>query len=86
MEELERFKELKENIDTLSAKKIRLDERYQNQRAQLDSLLKEIKNKGFDPQKLSETRKEKEEELRKLLSKLEEETKEVSTKLAEIEE
>lgn len=86
MEELERFKNLKQKIEGLSAKKIRLDERYQNQRTQLDNLLKEIKGKGFDPQKLSETRKEKEEELRQLLSKLEEETQEVSTKLAEIEE
>lgn len=85
MNEVERFKQIKEKIQTLSSQKIRLDERYQNQRAKLDDLLKEITAKGFDPQKLSETREAKETELKSLLDEIEMEANKVESELKSIE-
>jgi hypothetical protein len=85
MNEVERFKSIKEDIDRLSGQKIRLDERYQNQRQKLDELLKEIAAKGFDPQKLSEIREEKETELKKLLDELEQSVQKVEEELKAIE-
>jgi len=86
MDEIERFKKIQDNIEEISSKKIRLDERYRAQRAQLESLISEITSKGFDPKKLSETRQQKEEELKQLLDKLEKDIFDLNEKLKAIEE
>jgi hypothetical protein len=85
MDSVQRFKELKEKIDALSAEKIRVDERYKTERAKLEKLLKEIATKGYDPAKLAETKTQKEQELSKMLLDLEAKVAEVSSKLSMIE-
>jgi len=86
MNEIERFKELKETITTISDKKIRIEERYKNLTEQLEKLIKEITDKGYDPKKLSEIRTEKEATLKKQLQELEIKVTEAQNKLDEIEE
>ena len=85
MEEAQRFIQLKETVDQLSDKKIRLEERFKNEKEKLEKLLKEITEKGYDPQKLSETRKEKEGELKKAVDDLEEKIRKTAEKLNAIE-
>lgn len=85
MNEVERFEELKKETDALSDKKIRIEERFNNEKNRLEELITEIKEKGYDPKKLTETRKLKEEELKKLLEKLESQVKETKEKLNLIE-
>ena len=71
MDEMERFKKVKEIISTISDQKIRLEERFKNEKANLEKLLAEITEKGYDPKKLTETREEKEKQLKKQLKELE---------------
>jgi hypothetical protein len=85
MDTVQRFKDLKEKIDKLSAEKIRIDERYKSEREKLEKLLKEIAAKGYDPKKLAETKALKEQELEKMLVELETKVAEVSSKLSGIE-
>jgi hypothetical protein len=85
MDSVQKFKELKEKIDTLSAEKIRVDERYKTERSKLEKLLKEIAAKGYDPAKLAEAKTQKEQELSKMLLELEAKVAEVSSKLNLIE-
>jgi septation ring formation regulator EzrA len=85
MDAIQRFKELKEQIDKLSAHKIRIDERYKTEREKLEKILKEIASKGYDPTKLSEVKSLKESELTETLSDLEAKVKEISSKLNIIE-
>lgn len=85
MDNTQRFKVLKDEVSALSNKKIRLEERFNNEKANLEKLLKEITSKGYDPQKLSDTRKEKEETIAKLLTDLEAEVITIKEKLNLIE-
>lgn len=85
MNETERFKKVKEEVGNISNQKIRLEERFKNEKANLEKLLKEIKEKGYDPKKLTETRQEKEDLLQKLLTELEISVKETKQKLNLIE-
>jgi len=85
MDNVQRFKDLKEKIDTLSTEKIRIDERYKTERGKLEKLLKEIQGKGYDPTKLSETKVLKEKELQATLTDLETKVNEISSKLSSIE-
>lgn len=85
MDNVQRFKDLKEKIDTLSTEKIRIDERYKTERGKLEKLLKEIQGKGYDPTKLSETKALKEKELQAALADLETKVNEISSKLSSIE-
>jgi chromosome segregation ATPase len=82
---VERFKELKEQIDKLKDSKTRIDERHKSERDKLEKLIKEITSKGYDPTKLSEVKTAKEAELEKTLSDLEAKVAEVSSKLSVIE-
>lgn len=81
----EKFTELKQDIDEMSDRKIRLEERFKTKTKDLEKLLKEINEKGYDPKKLSEIRKEKEEQLEKLLGELETEVNGTKEKLNSIE-
>jgi hypothetical protein len=85
MDEVERYKKLQESASTLSNEKIRLDERYRSEKEKLAALLKEIEAKGYDPQKLAETKSAKEQELKEKLDLLESEIQEISEKLQAIE-
>lgn len=85
MDTIQRFKEVKEQLDKLSALKIRIDERHKSEREKLEKLLKEITGKGYDPTKLSEIKATKEAELEKSLSELESKVKEISLKLNNLE-
>ena len=85
MDEVQRFTELKEKIEKLSSDKIRLEERFKNEREKLEKLVKEITAKGYDPTKLAEIKAEKEKELEKSLSDLEEKVEKVSENISKIE-
>lgn len=85
MDDIQKFTELKTTIANLSDKKIRLEERFNNEKERLEKLLAEITGKGYDPKKLSEIRKQKEEELKTLLDTLNSKVEETQTKLNEIE-
>jgi threonine dehydrogenase-like Zn-dependent dehydrogenase len=85
MNEVQKFTELKESVADISDQKIRIEERFKNCKSQLEKLLKEITDKGYDPKKLSETRTEKEAKLKKALEELEEKVQKAKSKLDEIE-
>jgi len=85
MDETARFKKIKDEISNLSDQKIRLEERFKNEKTNLEKLLKEIKDKGYDPKKLSEIRKEKEKSLQELLTSMEKSVEETKQKLNLIE-
>jgi hypothetical protein len=85
MDETTRFKKIKDDLNELSNQKIRLEERFKNEKTILEKLLKEIKDKGYDPKKLSEIRKEKEDTLQKILTDLEKNITETKQKLNLIE-
>lgn len=85
MDESQRFNELKRKISSMSDQKIRLEERHKTERAKLETLLAEITAKGYDPQKLSTIRKEKEEQFQKMMAELEAKTQETMEKLNLIE-
>jgi len=85
MNELEKFSKLKKDIQEISARKIRLEERFNTEKERLEKLLKEISEKGYDPKNLSETRQAKEKELSEAIVALEKGVQEASAKLAEIE-
>jgi hypothetical protein len=85
MDETKRFEELKNKIGSMSNQKIRLEERHKTERAKLEALLAEITSKGYDPQKLSTIRKEKEEQFQKMMAELEAKTQETMEKLNLIE-
>jgi septal ring factor EnvC (AmiA/AmiB activator) len=85
MDDIQRFTDLKKQIGSLSDRKIRIEERHKAERAKLETLIKEITSRGYDPQKLSSIREEKEKQLKTLLSELETATKETQDKLNLIE-
>jgi len=84
-DQIERFKELSDTLKGLSEKKIRLEEQYKSKKQALSDLVKEIRDAGYDPRKLGDVIKEKEESLTKDIKSFEENLQEVSSKLAEIE-
>ena len=85
MDTIQRFKDLKDQIEKLSSYKIRIDERHKTERDKLEKLLKEITDKGYDPTKLSDIKIQKEKELENALNELEIEVKEASSKLSILE-
>ena len=86
MDEIQRFAEIKGKIDKVSESKIRLEERFKNEREKLDILIKEIQAKGYDPTKLAETKNTKAQELKKIMDEIEIEVNNIVKKLSEIEE
>jgi hypothetical protein len=85
MDEIQRFTAVKEKLDKLEKDKIRIEERFKNERTKLEALIKEITDKGYDPTKLSETKESKRTELNKALSEIEAMTTEIEQKLSSIE-
>jgi hypothetical protein len=85
MDEIQRFTAIKEKTVKASENKIRLEERYKNEREKLEALIKEIQAKGYDPAKLAETKNAKTQELKVILDTLEKEVEELLQKLNAIE-
>jgi len=86
MEDLaNRVVELKSKNDQLHEKKIRLEERLKSEKSSLAKVIKEIKEKGYDPKKLKETVQEKEEKLKEMILSYEHSLEEAEKLLAEIE-
>lgn len=85
MDENQRFLKIKEDIASLSDQKIRIEERYKNEKEKLEKILKEISEKGYDPQKLSDIKNKKQEELQTALEELEESIQNITQKLKNIE-
>ncbi len=85
MDDTQRFTQIKEEINQMSDQKIRLEERFKTERANLEKLLTEINEAGYDPKKLTEIREEKELQLEKLLEELETQVKDAQEKLNFIE-
>lgn len=85
MDEIQRFTKIQEQTKKASESKIRLEERYKNEREKLEALIKEITAKGYDPAKLAETKTTKETELNLALEALEKELKEITESLSAIE-
>ena len=85
MDDTQKFTKIKEDISQMSNQKIRLEERFKSEKSQLEKLLTDIKSKGYDPKKLTETRKEKETKLKTLLEELENSVKDTQEKLNLIE-
>jgi uncharacterized protein (UPF0335 family) len=84
-DQIERFKELNDKLKNLSEKKIRLEEQFRSRKQALSDLIKEIKAEGYDPTKLGEVIKEKEELLKSAIGAFEQELQTVSTQLTDIE-
>jgi hypothetical protein len=76
---------IKEATQTLSATKIRLEERYKSEKERLEKLIKVISEKGYDPKNISEIRKAKEAELEQKIKELEKQVNETTVKLNAIE-
>ena len=85
MDQAQRFLNIQQKIESLSGDKIRIDERYKAQTEKLETLIAEIREKGYDPTKLSEIKDTKEKELEENLVELEKLVQEVSEKLNAIE-
>jgi uncharacterized protein (UPF0335 family) len=83
--EAERFSAVREKVKTLSDRKIRLEERHKAETLKLETLLKEIVAKGYDPKKLTEIRKEKQDQLAAQLKELEAGVESAEKQLNEIE-
>lgn len=86
MNETEKFVQLKEKVTIISDQKIRIEERYNNSKAQLGKLVKEVTDKGYDPKKLSEIKEKKEKELKEEIEKLETEIEVAKKALDDIEQ
>ena len=85
MDEIQRFTAIKEKTAKASESKIRLEERYKNEREKLEALIKDIQAKGYDPAKLAETKNAKVLELKGILDTIEKEVEELTQKLNAIE-
>jgi len=85
MDEVQRFTALKEKIAKMSDNKIRLEERFKTEKSKLETLLKQITAKGYDPKNITDIRKEKEEAMKKMLEELEASVKGTQAKLELIE-
>ena len=82
---VERVLKIKEKVADLSDKKIRIEERFKSEKANLEKLIEKITSSGYDPKKLTEIKNEKQELLQKALAEIEEKTKIVEQKLSAIE-
>ena len=85
MDEVQEFMTLKKNIADLSDKKIRVEERFKNEKARLEKILTEVSAKGYDPKNISEIRKQKQELFKNQVEKLRVQVQETQDKLNLIE-
>ena len=84
-DKVQRFLKIQERLSKASESKIRVEERLKHEREKLEALVSEIKDKGYDPTKLSEIKQAKEQEHFIALEEREKETAEFTRKLSEIE-
>ena len=80
-----KFQKLQKKATSLKEKKIELETQYKTKKESLKDLVKEVKDMGYDPNKLGQIIKQKEEALDEQLESFEKDITEVSNKLAEIE-
>jgi len=85
MDEVQEYMSLKKNISELSDKKIRVEERFKNEKARLEKVLGEVAAKGYDPKNISEIRKQKQDLFKAQLEKLRAQVQETQNKLNLIE-
>lgn len=85
MDDIQKFNDLKTAVADISNKKIRLEERFKNEKDKLEKLLTQITIKGYDPKKLSEIRKQKEADLKALIEKLQTEVQTIQAQITSIE-
>jgi DNA repair exonuclease SbcCD ATPase subunit len=86
MDEVQRFTAIQEKANKASETYIRLEERLKTNMVKLDTLVKSIQEKGYDPNKLAEIKAQKTAELTKALDTLETELNTISEQLKSIEE
>lgn len=83
--DLEEFLALKKQNEELKTKKIRLEEQHRSKKAQLAELIAQIKEKGYDPNKLKDIIATKEQELKKSIEEFRASVEKASAQLAQIE-
>jgi hypothetical protein len=84
-DQIDRFRELSDNLKNLSEKKIRLEEQLKTKKKTLSDLVEAIKKAGYDPRNLGSIISEKEKSLTEAIGSFEEDLQKVSTQLAAIE-
>lgn len=84
-EEVEKFKRLVESQKGIAERKIRLEEQLKSKKKTLTSLVSEVKEKGYDPSKLTPVIQEMEKDIKKSISDYETALKEADEKLSKIE-
>ena len=84
-QDAEKFMRLQKQLKEYDTKKIRIEEQYKNKKEILTTLVKEIKDMGYDPKELSSIISKKEEEIKKTIEAFETELNTVSSKLSKIE-
>jgi len=85
MDEVQRFTEIQEKTKKASEVFIRLEERLKTNMTKLETMIKSIQEKGYDPTKLADTKNAKTEELNQVLEALEKEINNITEKLKDIE-
>jgi uncharacterized Fe-S cluster-containing radical SAM superfamily protein len=85
MDEVQEYMTLKKNIADLSDKKIRVEERFKNEKTKLEKIIAEVSAKGYDPKNISEIRKQKQELFKTQVEKLRTQVQETQDKLNLIE-
>ena len=86
MDEVQRCTAIQEKTTKASEVFIRLEERLKTNMAKLEEMVKSIKEKGYDPSKLADTKNAKAAELSQVLDTLEKEINDITEKLKEIED
>ena len=85
MDLTKRITEIQQKSQSLNEKKIRLQERLRSEKKKLTDLVKQIKEKGYDPKDLKKIKEQKEQELDKSLKTIEETLIKAEEILSEIE-
>ena len=84
-DQIELFRSLNDKLNGLNEKKIRFEEQLKAKRKDFQALRKDIEEGGYDPTKLSEIIKSKEEKIKVSISDFESKLNKVSEQLSEIE-
>jgi molybdopterin converting factor small subunit len=85
MDEVQRFASIQEKTNKASEVFIRLEERLKTNMSKLETMIKSIQDKGYDPTKLADTKNAKSAELNQILDTLEKEINDITEKLKDIE-
>jgi len=80
----ERVLALRRRISEVSAQKAKIEGELESKKKSLAQLVKEIKAKGYNPQKLKSLREEKEQELVALCEETEAQLDEIELKLKDV--